>query len=120
MFGLLVGCKQITSGISQLTVGIFLSAQVDKLLKCTARALNEENRQTVIEKLSTCDGDDNCALTEMIKGYLLDHIYTKSISEEISDQETAGSHLNEQLTEILKDETLDKEVFSCLSFLVAK
>lgn len=84
---------------------IIIIIQVESLLKCCALTPNDNNRVLVAEKLSHCHGNDEEALSELIKTNFLDRIYANEVNDEQMD-----NHLNEQLTKILKDETQDKEV----------
>ena len=73
---------------------------------------SDENRHLVTSELSSCDGDDEKALTKLIKKKFLQNIYAHPPNEpsHMGDVNDIRSHLNEQLTEILKDESQEREV----------
>jgi len=72
---------------------------------------SEEDRQLVVNELSACNGDDKEALTILIRRKFVPNIFAHPASEpNDGDVNEITSHLNEQLTEVLKDTMQDREV----------
>lgn len=91
---------------------IVILSQVNKVVKCCSLSETEESKQVVFKELIHCQGNEEEVLNSFIKKKFLNNLYASQVNEQdvSASGERTTSHLNEQMTIVLKDETQDKEV----------